>query len=215
MKEYAVLDEFLSKYEDSVHTSEKKLLKIIREAYPIGIPALIMKSSTDRLSRDGGYSFFLGTPDDAMRRIASWLITRNSDSPANLAALIKPLWARHGREDIAMCALLLANIDHARTGTSPWKLLADSLMPHEPVEGLLLCVEEILRSGRNPPSENQMNEWLQSNGVLPTLALLCIHASMIKGRIPTEEECETLRKMDELDASELTRRIRARILEID
>jgi hypothetical protein len=38
---------------------------------------------------------------------------------------------------------------------------------------------------------------------------------MIKGRIPTEEECETLRKMDELDVSELTRRIRARILEID
>ena len=32
MKEYAVLDEFLSKYQDSVHTSEKKL-KIIREAY--------------------------------------------------------------------------------------------------------------------------------------------------------------------------------------
>ena len=209
------LDDFLGNIPTRKSRSVRALPAILREAYTYNVPALIMKSSTDRLSRDGGYSFFLGTPDDAMRRIASWLITRNSDAPENLAALIRPLWARHGREDIAMCALLLANIDHARTGTNPWKLLADSLMPHEPVEGLLLCVEEILRSGRQPPSENQMNEWLHSNGVLPTLALLCIHASMIKGRMPTEEECETLREMDELDASELTRRIRTRVLEID
>ena len=114
-----------------------------------------------------------------------------------------------------MCALLLANIDHARTETSPWKLLEESLMPYEPVEGLLLCVEEILRSGRQPPSEDQINAWLHSDGVLPTLALLCIHASMMKGRMPTEKERKILRKMDELDTSELTRRIRMRILDID
>tara|TARA_B100001113_G_scaffold349965_1_gene346261 strand:- start:1407 stop:2042 length:636 start_codon:yes stop_codon:yes gene_type:complete len=209
------LDDFLGNISTRKSRSVRALPTILREAYTYNVPALIMKSSTDRLSRDGGYSFFLGTPDDAMRRIASWLITRNSATPENLASLIMPLWARHGREDIAMCALLLANIDHARTGTSPWSLLAASLMPHEPVEGLLLCVEEILRSGRQPPSEDQMNEWLHSNGVLPTLALLCIHAYMIKGRIPTQKECEALRNTNELDASELTRRIRKRVLEID
>ena len=209
------LDDFLGSIPVRKSRSARALPAILREAYTYNVPALIMKSSTDRLSRDGGYSFFLGTPDDAMRRIASWLITRNSDAPENLAALIRPLWVRHGREDIAMCALLLANIDHARTETSPWKLLEESLMPYEPVEGLLLCVEEILRSGRKPPSEDQINAWLHSDGVLPTLALLCIHASMMKGRMPTEKERKILRKMDELDTSELTRRIRMRILDID
>ena len=209
------LDDFLGSIPVRKSRSARALPAILREAYTYNVPALIMKSSTDRLSRDGGYSFFLGTPDDAMRRIASWLITRNSDAPENLAALIRPLWERHGREDIAMCALLLANIDHARTETSPWKLLEESLMPYEPVEGLLLCVEEILRSGRQPPSEDQINAWLHSDGVLPTLALLCIHASMMKGRIPTEKERKILRKMDELDTSELTSRIRIRILDID
>lgn len=209
------LDDFLGSIPVRKSRSTRALPAILREAYTYNVPALIMKSSTDRLSRDGGYSFFLGTPDDAMRRIASWLITRNSDAPENLAALIRPLWERHGREDIAMCALLLANIDHARTETSPWKLLEESLMPYEPVEGLLLCVEEILRSGRQPPSEDQINAWLHSDGVLPTLALLCIHASMMKGRMPTEKERKILRKMDELDTSELTRRIRMRILDID
>ena len=209
------LDDFLGSIPVRKSRSARALPAILREAYTYNVPALIMKSSTDRLSRDGGYSFFLGTPDDAMRRIASWLITRNSDAPENLAALIGPLWVRHGREDIAMCALLLANIDHARTETSPWKLLEESLMPYEPVEGLLLCVEEILRSGRQPPSEDQINAWLHSDGVLPTLSLLCIHASMMKGRMPTEKERKILRKMDELDTSELTRRIRMRILDID
>ena len=209
------LDDFLGSIPLRKSRSARALPAILREAYTYNVPALIMKSSTDRLSRDGGYSFFLGTPDDAMRRIASWLITRNSDAPENLVALIRPLWARHGREDIAMCALLLANIDHARTETSPWKLLEESLMPYEPVEGLLLCVEEILRSGRQPPSEDQINAWLHSDGVLPTLSLLCIHASMMKGRMPTEKERKILRKMDELDTSELTRRIRMRILDID
>ena len=209
------LDDFLGSIPVRKSRSARALPAILREAYTYNVPALIMKSSTDRLSRDGGYSFFLGTPDDAMRRIASWLITRNSDAPENLAALIGPLWVRHGREDIAMCALLLANIDHARTETSPWKLLEESLMPYEPVEGLLLCVEEILRSGRQPPSEDQINAWLHSDGVLPTLSLLCIHASMMKGRMPTEKERKILRKMDELDTAELTRRIRMRILDID
>ena len=209
------LDDFLGSIPVRKSRSVRALPAILREAYTYNVPALIMKSSTDRLSRDGGYSFFLGTPDDAMRRIASWLITRNSDAPENLAALIRPLWERHGREDIAMCALLLANIDHARTETSPWKLREESLMPYEPVEGLLLCVEEILRSGRQPPSEDQIDAWLHSDGVLPTLALLCIHASMMKGRMPTEKERKILRKMDELDTSELTRRIRMRILDID
>ena len=81
------LDDFLGNVSIRKSRSVRALPAILREAYTYNVPALIMKSSTDRLSRDGGYSFFLGTPDDAMRRIASWLITRNSDSPANLSLI--------------------------------------------------------------------------------------------------------------------------------
>ena len=70
-----VLDEFLESQPKRVHKSHRKLARVVREAYPIGVPALIMKSSTDRLGASAGYSFHLGTPDDILRRIASWLIT--------------------------------------------------------------------------------------------------------------------------------------------
>ena len=69
------LDEFLESQPKRVHKSHRKLARVVREAYPIGVPALIMKSSTDRLGASAGYSFHLGTPDDILRRIASWLIT--------------------------------------------------------------------------------------------------------------------------------------------
>ena len=71
-----LLDEFLEGQPKGSHKSNKKLARIVREAYPIGIPAMIMKSSTDRLGASAGYSFHLGTPDDLLRRIASWLLAR-------------------------------------------------------------------------------------------------------------------------------------------
>ena len=134
MKEYAVLDEFLSKYQDSVHTSEKKLLKIIREAYPIGIPALIMKSSTDRLGASAGYSFHLGTPDSLLRRLASWLITKNNGNHRLLLKLNKNLWKRHGREDVALSAIIIANLDHASMETNPWEIFRSCLRKKEPID---------------------------------------------------------------------------------
>ena len=42
-----VLDEFLESQPKRVHKSHRKLARVVREAYPIGVPALIMKSSTD------------------------------------------------------------------------------------------------------------------------------------------------------------------------
>ena len=60
---------------------------VIRDAYPIGVPALIVKSQTDRLGSSGGYAFHLGTPDDILRRICSWLLTKGK-ADAVLAASI-------------------------------------------------------------------------------------------------------------------------------
>ncbi|MBK64749.1 MAG: hypothetical protein CMB47_04420 [Euryarchaeota archaeon] len=187
MKEYAVLDEFLSKYQDSVHTSEKKLLKIIREAYPIGIPALIMKSSTDRLGTSAGYSFHLGTPDGLLRRLASWLITKNNGNHRLLLKLNKKLWKRHGREDVALSAIIIANLDHASMETNPWEIFRLSLRKKEPVDGLLLTIEELLRSGREMPSETLRMDWSKRRLVDGHLSILVTYAGMIRDIVPSFE----------------------------
>ena len=115
-----VLDDFLSQQNLRVHRSDRRLAGVVREAYPIGVPPLIMKSSTDRLGQSAGYSFHLGTPDDMLRRVASWLLTGAGDDQSVLLRLVKRLLARHGREDVALAALLLTNLDHGALGTDPW-----------------------------------------------------------------------------------------------
>ncbi len=81
------LDGFLAKQPPSVHHSARKLARTARQAYPIGVPALIMKSNTDRLTTSSGYSFFLGTPDDLLRRLASWLLTNAGKIAGNIAKI--------------------------------------------------------------------------------------------------------------------------------
>ena len=139
------LDEFLESQSKRVHKSHKKLARVVREAYPIGVPALIMKSSTDRLGASAGYAFHLGTPDDILRRIASWLITNSKSNQDVLWRLMRELWSRHGREDVALSALLLANLDHRAAGTDPWGLLSSLINSKEPADALLLSIEEVLR----------------------------------------------------------------------
>ena len=104
-----VLDNFLARQPLRVHRSDRRLARIVREAYPIGVPALIMKSSTDRLGESAGYTFHLGTPDEMLRRIASWLLTGAEGDQSRLLRLVERLWNRHGREDVALAALLLAS----------------------------------------------------------------------------------------------------------
>ena len=53
------LDDFLIKQNSRIHLSDRKLANLVREAYPIGVPALIMKSSTDRMMDSSGYSLSL------------------------------------------------------------------------------------------------------------------------------------------------------------
>jgi hypothetical protein len=196
MKEYAVLDDFLSKYHDSVHTSEKKLLRIVREAYPIGIPALIMKSSTDRIGASAGYSFHLGTPDGLLRRLASWLITKNNGNHKLLLKLNKKLWRRHGREDVALSAIIIANLDHASMETNPWQIFRSCLRKKEPIDGLLLTVEELLRSGREMPSEVLRMDWSKKRLVDGHLSILITYTGMIRGIIPSSEMIACLQEID-------------------
>ena len=62
------LDEYFDSTSRRVHSSPRKLANVVRAAYPIGVPALIMKSSTDRFGEAAGYSCLLYTspsPRDA------------------------------------------------------------------------------------------------------------------------------------------------------
>ena len=196
MKEYALLDEYLGNQHYNVHQSSKKLLKVVREAYPIGIPALIMKSTTDRIGISAGYSFHLGTPDGLLRRLASWLITKNNGNHAKLLKLNKRLWKRHGREDIALSALILANLDHVTLNTNPWIIFSTLLRKKEPMDGLLLTIEELLRSGRELPSEELLEKWCKGRLVDGHLAIITTYAGIIKGKIPSTNLISLLEDID-------------------
>ena len=116
MSQHDSLDDFLAAQPPRVHRSDRLLAKLVREAYPIGVPALIMKSSTDRLGESAGYSFHLGTPDEMLRQLASWLLTEAGEDQNVLLRLVARLWGRHGREDVALAALLLARSEERRVG---------------------------------------------------------------------------------------------------
>jgi len=167
-----ILDEFLGEQPRRMHRSHRSLAKMVREAYPIGVPALIMKSSTDRLGDSAGYSFHLGTPDEILRRIASWLITEAGEDQRVLWKLVPLLWKRHGREDVALSALLLANLDGERVGVDPWVVLASSINSTEPAEALLLSIEEVFRAGHERPGDELLKSWCEGRLVESHLALI-------------------------------------------
>jgi len=167
-----ILDEFLGEQPRRMHRSHRSLAKMVREAYPIGVPALIMKSSTDRLGDSAGYSFHLGTPDEILRRIASWLITEAGEDQRVLWKLVPLLWKRHGREDVALSALLLANLDGGGGGVDPWVVLASSINSTEPAEALLLSIEEVFRAGHERPGDELLKSWCEGRLVESHLALI-------------------------------------------
>ena len=152
---------------------------VVRDAYPIGVPALIVKSQTDRLGTSGGYSFHLGTPDDVLRRICSWLLTNGSEEV--LSQLIQDLWNRNGREDIALAALLLANL---QGDSNVWIRLSEVIHTSAPAEALLLSIEECFRAKHAGPGEDLLLDWCSMNTAHAHLALLTAHADWVRTNRP-------------------------------
>ena len=208
-----VLDDFLEQQPQRVHRSDRRLTGVVREAYPIGVPALIMKSSTDRLGESAGYSFHLGTPDELLRRIASWLLTGAGEDQSVLLRLVSRLWARHGREDVALAALLLANLDHTALGTDPWTVLAASTRDSEPAEALLLSIEELLRAGRAMPSEEILIAWCEGRVVDGHMALLVSYAGTVRGHAASEGVLSRLSCVEVPDGDSLLGRVMQRLQE--
>ena len=206
------LDEFFDSTSHRVHSSPRKLAKVVRAAYPIGVPALIMKSSTDRFGEAAGYSFHLGTPDENLRRIASWLLTNAGSEQKTLVKLIRRLWKRHGREDVALAALLLANLDHKSLGTDPWTMLASNISRKEPAEALLLTIEEVLRAGKSIPSDEQLLTWCKGRTIDGHLAVLVIHAATMRGERVSSEVADAIQLVSVPPGDSLLGRIKARIV---
>lgn len=206
------LDEYFDSTSHRVHSSPRKLAKVVRAAYPIGVPALIMKSSTDRFGEAAGYSFHLGTPDENLRRIASWLLTNAGSEQKTLVKLIRRLWKRHGREDVALAALLLANLDHKSLGTDPWTILASNTSRKEPAEALLLTIEEVLRAGKSIPSDEQLLTWCKGRTIDGHLAVLVIHAATMRGERVSSEVAEAIQLVSVPPGDSLLGRIKARIV---
>ena len=209
-----VLDEFLESQPKRVHKSHRKLARVVREAYPIGVPALIMKSSTDRLGASAGYSFHHGTPEDILRRMASWLITYAKGNQDVLWRLMRELWSRHGREDVALSALLLANLDHQAAGTDPWDILSSLINTKEPVDALLLSIEEVLRAGHGGPSNVQYRSWCSGRMVEAHLALISAFASLNSGLDIPPRVIALLLDVDVPDGDTLLGRIKDRFSEL-
>ena len=207
------LDEFLNSQSKNIHSSDRALANLVRNAYPIGVPALIMKSSTDRMMMSSGYSFILGTPDELLRNLASWLITEAGNTHRVLLKLIRRLWKRHGREDIALAAILLANIDHKGMGTNPWEILEDSIHPVESVDSLLLNIEELFRAKRQPPREDLILKWINGRKIEQHLSIIVTYSGKIHGHEFSKELIEKIILIEIPSGDSILTRIKSKLVE--
>ena len=209
------LDDFLSKQNSRIHSSDRKLANLVRDAYPIGVPALIMKSSTDRMLKSSGYSFILGTPDELLRNLASWLITNAGNTHRVLLKLIDRLWKRHGREDVALAAILLSNLDHKGMGTDPWEILRKSIPPMESVDSLLLNIEELFRANRNPPREDEILNWTKGRKIEQHLSLITVYSATIHGHKFSSEMIRSIIAVDIPKGDSILTRIKSRLVSLE
>ena len=88
---------------------------------------------------------------------------------------------------MALSAIIIANLDHASMETNPWEIFRSCLRKKEPIDGLLLTIEELLRSGREMPSENLRMDWSKKRLVDGHLSILVTYAGMIRDVVPSPE----------------------------
>lgn len=212
------LDDHLSSIKKRALQKPKLLLEHIREAYPIGIPALSLKSTTDRIGLDAGYSFHLGTAEPELRRIASWIFTNISQSE-NIEDIIGRLWKRFGREDLVLSSILLANLPR-KDGNKNWKwiTLADLIAHVErrrgriPLEVMLLHIEEISRANCSLMEEELGQKLLEGTIAERHLGILGLHQLSKKEVLSNSTKIQLI-EIKLPDGDSLIRRIRDKIVE--
>ena len=71
----------------------------------------------------------------------------NAPNQRKLAKLIPALWKRHGREDLSVAGMLLANLDSDALGQDAWMAFIHLLQRKEALMVVLEVAEELVRAG--------------------------------------------------------------------
>ena len=161
------LDDWLEGQSIKVLKSKRACLRFLRTAYSRCVSDFANKVRTDVTMADGGFRFHVGTPLPDLRQIASWMIT-HAPKQRVLARTIPALWKRHGREDVSIAGMLLANLGQEVLGQDPWMAFIHLLQRKEPLLVVLEVAEELVRAGHAVPDDawlsaaaEQSNHWHQ------------------------------------------------------
>ena len=161
------LDDWLEGQSIKVLKSKRACLRFLRTAYSRCVSDFANKVRTDVTMADGGFRFHVGTPLPDLRQIASWMIT-HAPKQRVLARTIPALWKRHGREDVSIAGMLLANLGPDVLGQDPWMAFIHLLQRNEPLLGVLEVAEELVRAEHAVPDDawlsaaaEQSNHWHQ------------------------------------------------------
>ena len=204
------LDDFLSNTDWSKINRKRKLLSTLREAYTCGVPAMVTKSLTDRLKVAGKYKFYLGTPPDILRRIASFLITEYNYKPKIIINLLPALWKRHGKEDAILYGIILANINPKLLDENIWIFFSKSLRIQEPADDIMSVCEELIRATHSIPSEEILQKIFQKGLIHQQLVLFILFQKYKKNTKLTKKELMMVEKCK--GDNDLILKIKAKIL---
>ena len=199
------LDDYLDGF-PSFPKRRSKRLSFLRLAYTYGVPGMITKSMTDRLASSGHYSFHIGTPDPEMRRIASWMLTKEDDR-LKIAKFIPKIWKRGGREDMKLVGLLLANMSNEELGDNAWTILLQLIQDRVSIEVFLETAEEFLRGGRTIPDDAWIRDAAMQSTVWAQLMILLLSLDEERAK----QHATLLNKTPK--GGELFERIRQRLLQ--
>ena len=149
------LDDWLEQQRQRNLRSHRRLLRFLDDTYRVCVPDYINRPKTDLTSSRREFRFHHGVPLSDMRTVASWLLTHHP-RPRRLATLIPKLWKRHGREDLTMAGLLMANLDPSILSQDPWMAFIHLLKRTEPLLAVLEVAEELVRGGHPVPDDAWM-----------------------------------------------------------
>lgn len=157
------LDDWLDGQSIKVLKSRRSSLRFLRAAYARCVTDFANKVRTDVTMADGGFRFHIGTPLPDLRQIASWMIT-HAPKQRVLARVIPALWKRHGREDVSVAGMLLANLDPKALGQDPWMAFIHLLQRKEPLLVVLEVAEELVRAGHPVPDDGWLSAAAEQSG---------------------------------------------------
>ena len=177
------LDDWLDGQTTKVLKSKRACLRFLRTAYSRCVSDFANKVRTDVTMADGGFRFHVGTPLPDLRQITSWMIT-HAPKQRTLARLIPALWKRHGREDVSVAGMLLANIEPNVLGQDPWMAFIHLLQRREPLLVVLEVAEELVRRPRRPRRRMAVGSGGAEHSLAPILRVVSFIEAHVGG-LPT------------------------------